>query len=376
MAQYETGTASDQTDLMQKLSTFAQANGCTETYYNGTSRHLSLARVTDAVYVSFAWDNINTIAIYQALGYSGGSAEAPWDQLNDSGNGQDLATNPTWIDRGRQVSRIGTGPFTAYHFFAYTNPHNIHVVLEFSPGLFRHFGFGTIAKTGTWLGGQWCGGHLWNWLGSTPFNVYGSPYSSAHSMLLDGALFQGSSYTSTATNYSAGTLHIEGMPNQDAASKWGCGVVNSQDDGQILLDRAGNTRIRISGGCRSGVALSMYGTFLPDLANGFIPIIPMEVFYCDGDAAINGWYYLGRMHNIGLGNTSRKHRTTYCRRYTDLGSRIVFNTSKIGIAFRPEKTTSIINVSYPNRKDRLYDDVTLLIRHLLGNSNVFRRKLY
>ena len=299
MAQYETGTASDQTDLMSKLSTFAQANGCTETYYNGTNKHMSLARVTDGVYVSFAWDNINTIAMYQALGYSGGSAEAPWDQLNDSGNGQDLATNPTWIERGRQVSKIGTGPFTAYHFFAYTNPHNIHVVLEFTPGIFRHFGFGTIVKTGTWLGGQWCAGHLWNWLGSTPFNVYGSPYSGAHSMFIDGASLPGSTYTSTAANNAQGTLHVEGLPGQDAASKWGIGVTPALATDKIYNDRDGNSRIRLSGGCRQGPALAMYGPYLPDLSNGFIPIIPMEIFHCRGLSAVDGWYYLGRVHNVG-----------------------------------------------------------------------------
>jgi len=31
---YQTGSATDQTDLMSKLSTFAQANGFTEDYYN------------------------------------------------------------------------------------------------------------------------------------------------------------------------------------------------------------------------------------------------------------------------------------------------------------------------------------------------------
>ena len=41
---YQTGSATDQTDLMSKLSTFAQANGFTEDYYNGTNRHLSLCQ--------------------------------------------------------------------------------------------------------------------------------------------------------------------------------------------------------------------------------------------------------------------------------------------------------------------------------------------
>lgn len=294
---YQTGTASGQTDLINKLQIFAVANGFTLNYYNATNKHCSIGRATDSVYVSFAWDGIDTIAMYHALGFSATYNEQPWNQADDSGNGS--ATIPSLIDRGRQVSRIGAGSFTAYHFFAYTNPYNIHVVLEFSPGLYRHFGFGTVSKTGTWTGGQWCAGHLWNWTGSSPFNAYASPSSYAHSVLMDGALHTGQTYTGTINNNSSGTLHAEGLPGQDAASKWGIAIDNNTDDADMFLDRGGNPRIRIAGGCRRGPALSQYGPYLPDLSNGFIPIIPMEMFHCRGDAAVDGWYYLGRMFNIG-----------------------------------------------------------------------------
>lgn len=294
---YQTGTASDQTDLMNKLSTFAQANGYVEEYYSSGNRHLSLSRSTDNLYVAFYWDAVNTIAMYQALGFSVGNQEAPWDQANDSGNGN--ATIPGSIENGRQVSRIGTGPFTAYHFFAYANPYNIYIVLEFSPGLYRHFGFGKINKTGTWTGGAWCAGHLWNWAGFTQFNNYATPTANSHSVLMDGALIPGTTYYGAYNNNSGGTLHCEGLPDQDAASKWGHSLDYGTDDDKILNDRAGNPRIRIGGGCRKGPALAQFGAFLPDLSNGFIPIIPMEVIYFSGDGGDNGWYYLGKMHNIG-----------------------------------------------------------------------------
>ncbi len=292
---YQTGTASDQTDLINKTQIFAVANGFTLNYYSGANKHCSIGRAADGVYVSFAWDGVDTIAIYHALGYAGGSAEAPWNQADDSGNGS--STIPSQIDRGRQVSRIGAGSFTAYHFFAYTNPYNIHVVLEFSPGLYRHFGFGTVSKEGTWTGGQWCAGHLWNWANS--FAVYSNPLTYPHSVLMDGATLFGQAPYSTYNNNSSGTLHVEALPGQDAASKWGIGVHNGNDDANMFNDRSGNPRIRIAGGCRQGPAITQYGPYLPDLANGFIPIIPMEMFYCREDNAVDGWYYLGRMFNIG-----------------------------------------------------------------------------
>ena len=294
---YQTGSASDQTDLMSKLSTFAQANGYVEEYYHGTNRFLSMSRAGDDLYVSFYWDAVNTIAMYQALGFSATYQEAPWNQADDSGNGSD--TIPSLIERGRQVSRIGTGPFTTYHFFAYTNPHCIHIVLEFSPGLYRHFGFGKIDKVGSWTGGAWCAGHLWSWAGFTPFTAYSSPSHLGHTVLMDGALYPGTTYHGTYNTNASGTLYCEGLPNQDAASKWGLSVAHDTPDGNMFLDRGGNLRVRIGGGCRKGVAISQFGPFLPDLSNGFIPIIPHEVFYFDGDDGDDGWYYLGRMHNIG-----------------------------------------------------------------------------
>lgn len=294
---YQTGTASDQTDLMSKLSTFAQANGYVEEYYHGTNRHLSLSRAADAVYVAFLWDAVDTIAMYQALGFSATYQEAPWNQVDDSGNGND---DPgSFIDRGRQVSRIGNGAFTAYHFFAYTNPHCIHIVLEFSPGLYRHFGFGKVDKTGTWTGGAWCAGHLWNWAGSTPFDAYPLPSHHGHSVLMDGALIPATTFYGTYNIDAGGTLHCEGLPNQPSGGKWGHSVDNASNDSAVGEDRGSTARVRIAGGCRRGVAISQFGPYLPDLSNGFVPIIPMEMFYCDAEDADDGWYYLGRMHNIG-----------------------------------------------------------------------------
>jgi len=288
---YQTGSATDQTDLMSKLSTFAQANGYTQDYYNGTNRHLSLSRAADNLYVSFAWDGVDHIQMYQALNYESAHDEEPWDQDYDSGNGTNQPD--TYPDRGRQISKIGNGAYTAYHFFAYTSPHNIHVVLEFSPGLYRHFGFGKIYKTGSWTGGAWCGGHLWNW--APQYEAYSVPAHNTHSVLMDGALYPSTTYNIDA----GGTLHCESLPGQAAAGKWGHSLDPSTEDAKVGEDRASNSRVRIAGGCRKGVAISQFGYVLPDLSNGWVPIMPMEVFYYRGEDGEDGIYYLGRMHNIG-----------------------------------------------------------------------------
>lgn len=297
---YQTGTATDTTDLMGKLNTFAAANGYTTNYHNATTRFLALQRTSDSLYVSFYWTNTDGfINLYQALGFSATYQETPWLQANDSGNGANNLSSPNY-QRGRQVSSMGPGPFTKYHFFAYTSPsYAIHVVVEFSSGLYRHFGFGKINKTGTWVGGAWVAGHLWSPGGSTPQSQYDAPNSGYHSVLMDGIMVQGQTYSGTYNDNAGGTLHCEGLPGQPATSKWGQSMNKSTNDGDNFDDRAGNPRVRIGGGCRAGVALSQFGHFLPDLSNGFIPIIPFEHFYYDAIGGGDGWYYLGRMENCG-----------------------------------------------------------------------------
>jgi hypothetical protein len=60
------------------------------------------------------------------------------------------------------VEARGNGSVLAgtYHFFAQASPDTVWIALEISAGVFRHFGFGTLDKTGagTYTGGEWfCG---------------------------------------------------------------------------------------------------------------------------------------------------------------------------------------------------------------------------
>ena len=72
---YETGSASGQTDLISKLSTFAQANGYVEEYYNGTNRFLALSRAADDLSIGCKYRTM-TGAIETVAGFDPGYGTA------------------------------------------------------------------------------------------------------------------------------------------------------------------------------------------------------------------------------------------------------------------------------------------------------------
>jgi len=290
---YQTGSSTGQTDLINKLQTFAAANGFTVNNYDAGNHFCSISRAADNLYSTIYWDTTTHMAIYQALGYSGTYAQQPWNQANDSGNGNSTLAQ---IYSGRNVNNIGAGPFTSYYFFAYTDPYSLHIILEFSPGLYRHFGMGSLQKSSTWTGGAYVYGHHWNSQNSgAPLD---DPDVGHHSVFLDGA--HDPSYGTYGYSINTGaTLHCEGLPSQPSGGKWG--VSMSAWANYPLVDRAAVDRVRVVGGCRGGIALSQFGWLLPDKAAGFIPIIPFESFYVDGDASSPPitWRHLGRVANVG-----------------------------------------------------------------------------
>lgn len=150
---YQTGTASSQEDLMNVLQTFAAANGWTVDIMSTTNDWMALNN--GSVFVQFRWDNSTGIAMFQSTAFSG-TGIAPGNHTGDDGCGFLDASAPynSTVSSGRRIT-VGNGPYTAYHFFTDGTTKYIHVVLEYSPGLYRHFSFGTINKVGTWTGGQY-----------------------------------------------------------------------------------------------------------------------------------------------------------------------------------------------------------------------------
>lgn len=279
---YETGSTSGIEDLVTKLFTFA--TGLTTTPWTqdeldtGANNRATLHR--GSCYVSFGWDaTAASLGIAQSLGYTAG--QPFYNHLNDSGNAD---STPSTLDSGRRVNFGSSGPGWTYYFFAGegATPY-IHVVVEVSSGLFRHFGFGNLVKLGTWTGGEYCYGHLWST--SDPDNV---TYVQ-HSFGLDGVY--------TGSNEGA-TMHVEGLPEQAGTEKWG----QFCDRTSGGTDRAGNARRVLSGGSRGGFWGRYLGWIRSSTLNAYKPLIPIPVALYDTAAAPDTWRWLGHQPDVAIVN--------------------------------------------------------------------------
>jgi len=159
---YQTGTALHVDDLLQKLSTFAQANGWTEDKIttpsgNGSSVTLYLHKgVSYIVYYARLTGGNNTyhgvsqpidhpdVWMYGATGHNG--ASDPWAQPGTSAK-----VEVNWL----------LPSMTAYHFFTDPAKTYLHVVVETTANEFRHFAFGVVEKVGTYDGGEYLQGCKW-----------------------------------------------------------------------------------------------------------------------------------------------------------------------------------------------------------------------
>lgn len=297
MAYQLVSAPSNQEALMSALSTFAVANGWTEEHYTaavvGVSRGvMTLSR--GSCYVSFRWEGTDrtSIAMYQSLGYTPAQAASPWNHPNDSGNGTTSATN---MNDQRRIEEIGAGPYTSMHLFASATeattgnsaPH-IYGVIEYAPGQYRHFGFGNLEKFGNWTGGEFCAGHIQR---ASP------PQSSVNSILLDGS----SSVNDSGTDArSCGTIHVEGLPGQAAAGRWGRNSTSTNLTGNT--DRAGNARVLTPGGVRDNMHVRFYNLFVPSSLGENQFLTPCPIWYGRDTSTPFRFYPLGFMPNIRMGH--------------------------------------------------------------------------
>ena len=259
MALYETGTASTTDDFVDKLMDFATV---TNTGFTQNNRDLGAdtAALNDggSLFVQMDWDT-NDIALYQSLGFTG---PAPWGgETDDSGSGHLTGTT----GRGLHLPAAATGPYTSYHFFTdhATAGTYVHAVIEYSSGIYRHMGFGNISKIGDWTGGEYCYGHQWSQLA----NDIDAPKDLLHACPWD------TIGTSAPDKYP--TMHIEGMPDQGASSKWGV-MWGGTSPG---TDTAAVARVNLLGGMRDGPIMNMFGGFSTNPVNGFIALVPLAVMY-------------------------------------------------------------------------------------------------
>jgi hypothetical protein len=207
----------------------------------------------------------------------------PGNFFGDSGVGLPDSTAPfnAAVSSARRIT-ITNGPYTSYHFFTDGTTKYIHVVVEYSPGLYRHFGFGTIDKLNNWTGGEYAYAHRWSTGANSdnPISQGSSTNPGGHNVMFD---IGGGSTTLSDANEAGCTMHVEGLTGQAAGSKWGLFI--SQTTG-IGNDRQGQARINLRGGSRGGGHVAQLGFMRANILNGYIPLIPIPIWWITGSSPV------------------------------------------------------------------------------------------
>ncbi len=161
---YETGVASDPTDLLNKLRTFLASHGWTASVPLSGDVVLHKGAIFAGVdATATVWNTRGCLSFDAGLAYNA--------QPNNSALTHDM--------------NLGAGPFTAYHFFAGDEggQEYAHVACEISAGLFRHWALGSLVKSGTYTGGVYTDSTYLD----TSTNVINSSGSGEHRHICDSA---------------------------------------------------------------------------------------------------------------------------------------------------------------------------------------------
>ena len=265
---FQTGTSTSIENLLTQLSTFLQANGWTEEFFNTITSDIgSIGFSKNSIFVSFQYTEATeggTMAIYQATAADPSPTTEPWTATGDSGNGA-ASVVPTALNASRCCNNFA-GPHTAFFFFENdASPAYVHVVVEVDAGRYRHFGFGEIDKVGDWVGGEYAYGLFWDQSTSR----IDSPRSNFHAVAMDAQSFQ---------QTLGGTLRVDGYPGEpDPATIW----ANVLGDTTAGNDRAGNPRWRAFGGWRGSREFSAFHGFPISTASAYKPLVPMPIELVD-----------------------------------------------------------------------------------------------
>lgn len=174
---YETGGSSGVNDLLDKIRVFAAANGWTVDF-NG-------ARTDDDPEVGGTGAVAGNIVLMHKSGLFAGFATDTKTGSNSTDPGPYFQTfyfssYSSGADPFAQSGMSGAvrtnklvGPFQAYHLFA--GDTYLHVVVEQTPGSFRHFGVGVLEKAGAVTTAAYASGMYWNW-STNEVNSFASSY--------------------------------------------------------------------------------------------------------------------------------------------------------------------------------------------------------
>lgn len=282
---FSSGTSASLAALIADLLTFTSANGWTTDENDTVNGTVGLHRGSCFVQFRYSVATPSELSIYQSLGWIS-SAVDPGAHTDDSGNGYNGPS--AWSNANaaleRHVDNIGNGPFD---YFFYEDDANsapyVHVVIQVSTDVYRHFGFGSLVKSNNWTGGEYCYGQ--------EKAASGLPLRADETALLDG-LFNS---TSGSDENFAATLHCEGLPNQVASGKWG--QVWGNGTANLPTDTAGIAKSAIQGGFRGGPLAQAFGNLGPFApTSGFVNLIPIKLFY--REPTLPRVHYLGYMPDV------------------------------------------------------------------------------
>lgn len=201
---YETGTASDRIDLIDRIRNAAESLGWQivrwelDTDGEPLDGWLAISRPGDgSVVYHMMPSGVSDIVMRGSTGYN---PTAAWG-AQPGGQSADTVTN------------LIAGPYHAYHIYATQD--YIHVVIEAEPGRHRHLGVGVIERYGSWSGGEYVCGTYWDqgiYQDSPDAEYHACPMdaltsSSRASTLrvdIDGL---GSQWRSVTRSFGAGTVH-------------------------------------------------------------------------------------------------------------------------------------------------------------------------
>jgi hypothetical protein len=288
---YETGTATDQHNLLDKVRTFLVANGWTQNGWadDGTGKRLHVSKgglyfnfrsaVNERVfpyayYSSSGYAYVTGIALCGSTGYDGGEA---WDE--QPGGPIFNYNSCTWGVCAKDIS----GAVPAYHLFT-LGANSVCLVVEYQSGKFQYLVWGELDKSeaGTYTGGQFVAGSrsaaAASYGGLGPTGIFG---------------YQG---------YPDDTAMLAVRMDIDSITEYWW-------PGGNYVTRYGNaTRlVRANGlsGALEPESASQYGLeaplirATPNAFNGLTPLFPIPII---AERASDKWSYIGRVPNTRMLN--------------------------------------------------------------------------
>jgi hypothetical protein len=161
---YETGTATGVVDLITKLEAFMALNGWTTDSFATEGSGKRYHAHNGGVFFNARAYNVETPSGSIQNGGTTGVSSLAFN-LSTAGTG-----GSAWFDKTGAPSRSGTymtaglngitGAIAKYHFFAQNSGEAIAVIVEHVAGYYQMFQFGTLAKYGSYTGGQYMSGSL------------------------------------------------------------------------------------------------------------------------------------------------------------------------------------------------------------------------